>query len=56
MRCLVYYGDDRCVCSARNNAKERILMNLGSELGTGFIVVPEKNVRNVPIRKKRRRK
>lgn len=52
-RCLVYCGDDQCVCSARNNDKERILMNMEHELGK-FIRIPEKSVRKVPIRKKKR--
>lgn len=55
-RCLVYCGDENCVCGAKRDDKERILMNLEHELGTKFIVIPKGNVRNEPIRKKRRRK
>lgn len=54
-RCLVFCGDE-CVCDARTNDKKRILMNLEHELQTKFIEIRAKNVRNVPIKKKKKTK
>lgn len=53
-RCLVYCGV-HCTCSLRDDLNARAMTNLEHELQRIFII-PKKRVRNVPIRKKKRRK